>query len=381
MELLNIEKMVYKVRNGTQEIIDTYLHEEDIISMLDDGLVDASAIIGIKYLNYISEEFTEDLIAGQYIYSIPDNALDERVEALRILYNNEYYELKEMMVDQEVHLLNLNTDVVPKYYIVKSSEVQIYPTPTSSITNGLIWVYPKKLIGLDKQLGKITSIELNSRMYFDNFNYVDTEGLPRVNINDYITVIDKNTGVDKYHYRVATINTTDSYIEIYKGGLSSLITNVSLGGNYFEVTDDISNIVFGDTFTITGSTDNDGTYTIIGVDVTNKRVHVRETIPGATVDGTATFMLPTEYDGKTISSSLLNLDYMDYVMPFNKTAFVRMPRAVQDYIVAYAIKKVFDKAQEPNTEALQNLQRLAQILEDTAADRKAQIRFKYRGTF
>lgn len=381
MELIDVEQMIGKVRNGTVELKDTYLHDEDIISLLDDGLVDASSIIGTKYLNYISKEETIDLVSGQSTYDIPADALEERVEALRIFYNNQYYDLKEMLVDQEVALLNLNTGVVPKYYIVKAGYVQIYPTPAISIANGLIFVYPVKQDRLDKRLGRVNKIESNSRIYFDEFYYADSDGLPRINENEYISSINKTTGNLEYTFRVASINTTDSYIEVFKGITGAAVTSVSLGGNYIEVGVDLSNVIPNDVVIITGSTLNDGTYTIVGVDISSNRLHLRETLPSAIVDGVVAVPIPTMIDGIPISVDPVNLNYLDYITIFNKTCFVTMPRVVQDYIVAYTIKKVFDKAQEPNQEAMQNLQRLAQILDDSASDRNAQLRFRYRGLF
>lgn len=387
--MITVNTMINKVRNKTQEINEKFLTNEYIVEFLDDGLSDVLSTINIRYetlLHKVSEPI--DIVAGTKEYNMPLYMASGRIQQIRILDNDEWVQLVEKDINDEVPLLNLNP-AFPYYYIVKGDKFSLYPTPDTNISEGMVITYTERLSRLDKSMGEITNI-IGNKLYLANMDVYYTDGSVRLSVNDYISITGVKRAETDYNFRVKDINVTDSYIEIFTGitGVTNSVTDETNG--FFTLSGaDLTNVVSGDILVLTGSASNDGTYTIIGVDTSLYNVYVKETIPvGSNVpDGTVSIYLPEwdilsstgSYLDKTIYTQSKLLNKGDIVASFNKSASVRLPDIAQDYIIAYAIKAAFEKAQEPNQEALLNLQRLAQAIETLPADRVAELKYRFRG--
>lgn len=110
-----------------------------------------------------------------------------------------------------------------------------------------------------------------------------TEGIALDDVVGIFTIIDP-TGAKTYENLSFAAPDIDTYV----------ITGVSIGSSTFTIGSDITaKLVVGETFTIFGSTANDGTYTIVSfVESSGDTIiTVVETIPDATVDGTISYLL------------------------------------------------------------------------------------------
>ena len=380
--MITVDTMISKVRNKTQEINERFLTDEYLIEFLDDGLSDVLSTLNIRYetlLHKTSEPI--DVVSGANEYDIPLDCASARIQQLRILDGDEWCKLREMDVNDEVVLLNLSPSF-PLYYIIKADKFYIYPTPNKSITDGMIITYTERLSRLDKKLGTINYIINGDKLYCEDLEIDDSNGISKIAANSYISITDGERGKTDYHFRVKGIDETLGYIQIYSGNSSAPITGISISGRYFEMTAaDLSNVIPGDVLTVSGSTGNDGDYTIIGKDSTLSRLYVREVVASAIVDGNGISTPPEFYKERAIATEAYSLNKGDMITIFNHSCSVRLPDIGQDYIIAYAIKAAFEKAKEPNQEALLNLQRLAQAIDTLPADRVSEIKYIFRGQY
>lgn len=384
--------MITKVRNKSQELNNKQITDDNIIEFLDDGLSDVLSIINVKDKNFLYKE-TEplDIVTGQAQYDIPFNCAANRIKFIKAMDFPEWKRLREMSLNDEIPLINMDIDF-PVFYIVKGDKLTLYPTPNLNVpgakdsngnpTSGLVMTYIERLPRLDASLGAIKNIVDGNKLYFDTLEIYDSNAQIKLYANDYISVTDGMKGNVTSYYRVLLIDLINNYIQIYTGTTGLAISAVNVTNRYFEFASaSLTSIIPGDTLAVSGSTGNDGDYTIVGIDIPNYRVYVREVIPSIIADGTADAALPTTYREKTISSSAFDINYGDMATRFGYTTTIKLPDIIQDYVIGFAVKACFEKVQEPNQEAMVNLQRLSQAVESLPADRIETYKYQLRGTF
>jgi hypothetical protein len=307
-------------------------------------------------------------VGGTSEYDIPSDCVGNRIQNVDVEYNNALYHLEPISISRAHEAYYQFEDITSSYYAVKGNKIVLYPTPSENLTAALKITYTKRVTELGVPQGSVTST-----------------GTAAVMSSTAVSTVDQ--GNKKFTFSGA----------------------------------DLSSLVVDDSLTISGSTGNDGTYTVTAFDDTADTITVSEAIPDATADGngsiaavqtivvddlgdslaadvyisvcdpvdhdlagshqirstnatTNTITLKpspdlTTYRGTTISGTMSGVVAEDIVILAPKTAVSEILRDHHDYLVDFATREVLKKAKEPIEEITVSLKERENELENAKADR------------
>jgi hypothetical protein len=388
---MSVIKYISDVRRATQELNSKLVSDEDIVAGLNEGLKDVLEIIGRRaegVSNSVLGKYTTlPLVSRQSEYSIPKDCLGRRVQLIKYKDGPDWCKLDPIMLSDEDYYSNLFPSTYLEGYMIMGDKIKVFPQPSSNITEGLQLVYSENLPKLVKPVGIVSSVIQGNKIYLSSFELYDSDGYAVVEVNDYISVTNPYDSTVVSNFRIASIDETDEFITVYTGVSSSALTIASVDTTNMSFTfgvTDLSTVISGDSLTVTGSTGNDGTYTIIGIDTDNYTVYTREDIVDGTVDGSFSINIGVnsssdyEFENATILETARSLDRKDEVAKFGFSTYIKLPDIFKDYVVQYAVIEAIKIAKEPTDEAMIKLQRLSKGVEGYQEDRVATNRFRIR---
>lgn len=201
---LTTEDLIAEVRSMIDESnLISVRDEEDIIPALNRGQDMAANILARHYEAPLLAYKQVTLTSGQAEYSIPEDALEQRLEKIEVQVNNLFYPVKRIDYRDATSYESLTTKTnIPYYYAVIGQKFRLLPSPTSTYPLR-IW-YLKDPEPLVKNQGRITHINAGS-----NYIVVDAIGsnltVSNSDLNCYANLIDGQTGEIKGTLQIANI--------------------------------------------------------------------------------------------------------------------------------------------------------------------------------
>ena len=189
-----------------EENQDVINDEEDILPALNRAQDYALDIFARHYEDPFLASELVDLQNGVQDYDIPENAFEDRLAKVEIRQSatlKSYIELPRISYKDASPYENASTTSVPYYYGLVGRKIRLYPAP-SGVYDMRIWYVkiPDKLV---KSEGRITSIGSDYVVVEGLGSSITTEG---DNLNNYINLVDSQTGEIKGTCQVQAINDT-----------------------------------------------------------------------------------------------------------------------------------------------------------------------------
>jgi hypothetical protein len=195
------------------------IQDSEFIRYLNDAQDEIHAIINTTFPMILMKDKEISLVQGQESYTIPrDVYLGTRIDTVEFSNSGNaqnYYPIKKGSMKERLNGVPGN----PSFYIRRSDQLLIQPTPQSS---GSIRVtYQYSIPRLDLRRGQViapTAVNQTTKtitdLYLDPLQVIqDTELLA----DNFITIVDKNGAVKMRSIPITAINTTTGQVTIEAG--------------------------------------------------------------------------------------------------------------------------------------------------------------------
>jgi len=181
---------------------DSITDREDILPALNRAQDYATNILSRHYESPLLKFKIIDAVPGQLDYPIPEDAFEERLEAVEVSVSGQFSKLSRInfrnIADYEVQ----SAALVPFYYSVIGDKFRILPGPSAYPLRLWYLVDPLPLV---PSQGRITKVD-----YVSTFIVLDVVGESLTTeadqLNSYINIINGKTGEVKGSYQIKTIS-------------------------------------------------------------------------------------------------------------------------------------------------------------------------------
>lgn len=203
-QIITVNDLIDEVRSMLDEDNRTSVSDSaDILPALNRAQNYAANILARHYESPMLRWKTVTTVSGQEEYDIPENAFEQRIEAVEVKVNNSFDKIKRLDYrDISKYETAQQTTSIPQYYAVVNTRYRIIPT-TSGTYPLRIW-YLEEPMELVKSQGRINIVNTSN-----NYVIVDSIGddLTTIadNLNSYVNIIDAQTGRRKASFQVQNI--------------------------------------------------------------------------------------------------------------------------------------------------------------------------------
>jgi hypothetical protein len=212
-----------------QEHIDDTL---DILPALNRAQDRVVSMLARHYEEPLLEESPLTLTSGTADYSIPDDALEQRIEKVEINVSG-YYQPVYRISYREISKYeyeNLRTPI-PLYYCVIGNSFRLLPTPTGSY-DGRLW-YLKDPEPLVKSQGRI--ITVNTAGNYLLLNELGDDLTTEIeDLNCFINVVDGQSGQIKYTGQILSIDPSSNKITLRSTPSRSTVLGKTVEGSFLS---------------------------------------------------------------------------------------------------------------------------------------------------
>lgn len=225
---LIVDDLVAEVRSLIDEInVDNISDENDILPALNRGQDYIASTLARRYAEPLLTTTTMNLVPGQQLYDIPEDAFENRIEKIELLLNQEYYEVKRISFREVTNVEYPVQTMVPQWYTVIGNQFKILPN-TSGTYSLRLWYLkdPKPLV---KSQGQLTLVNPTS-----NYIIVDEIGSDITtqmdNLNSYVNIVDGESGNIKKTLQVQS--TDDQRITFKTIPTRSTVLGLPVSGSF-----------------------------------------------------------------------------------------------------------------------------------------------------
>ena len=199
-----VDDLVAEVRSMTDEDnVESVSDTDDILPALNRAQNYAVDILARRYKEPLLATASIDVSSGVDSYTIPEDALEQRLLTVEVNQNGIYTQL--LYVDfQDISRYEVSTSrvAVPIYYTVIGNQLKVVPTPTGTY-DFRVW-YLKDPMPLVTQQGRINLVNTTT-----HYVIVDSVGgdLSSVadNLESFVNIIDGASGVRKATLQIQSI--------------------------------------------------------------------------------------------------------------------------------------------------------------------------------
>lgn len=221
---------------------DSIRDKEDILPALNRAQDFATNILSRHYESPLLKFKTIEAIPGETDYPIPEDAFEERLEAVEVSISGQYSKLTRInyrnIADYEV----ASAAIVPFYYSVIGDKFRILPGPSAYPLRVWYLVDPLPLV---PSQGRITKVD-NANCFIVLDSVGEDLTTESDQLNSYINIINGKTGEIKGSYQIKTISDNKINLKTIPSRTEvegSIISNNLEDNNIKE--DDLVSIVSG----------------------------------------------------------------------------------------------------------------------------------------
>lgn len=232
-KIKTVEDLVEEVRSQLDEDnTATVSTDKDILPALNRAQDYSANILARHYESPLLGYTIVPMVAGQYEYDIPKDALEERIEKIEVKQNNLYYPLIRVNYRDIGSYETTVLTPIPSYYVVIGDKFRLVPGPTGTY-DLRVW-YLKDPMPLVLPQGRVTKIDNTN-----NYILVDTVGdnltTETDNLNSYVNIVDGKSGVVKGAFQIKTIvdtkitfKTTPSRTSVYGSTILTSLADITV---------------------------------------------------------------------------------------------------------------------------------------------------------
>ena len=370
--------MVTEVRESAHEVDTNFLSDEAIVRFLNRGQRNLQKLIARKYEELIHAEEYQDMTSGTQEYDLPSDILANRVQKVEIIQGSFTYEIERIPLRDTSSYEAQGTTSIPEYFCILGDKIRFYPSPLTSITDGIRIYYTQSYRNLGESMGVVNNATV-STISVSSLTTDDDSGDTKIQAGNYICVSDKFTGTINKTFLVSSIDSATETITI-STGISLTLDSASVTSSYFgfDSADDLTDIRIADSLVVSGTTSNDGTYSITLVDDTNKRIYVSTAPVDTSITSGAASITISTYDNLTVSEAVTGISNSDIVTLAPSTCTSKFSRTFHDYLVQFGLVEVLKKAKEPIEEEKNALEELERDIANTWQDRLSMDKVKVK---
>ena len=202
-QLITVDDLIQEVRSLLDE--DNRISvttEDDILPALNRGQNFAANILVRHYDSPLIKHTSITPVSGIEEYTLPEDALEQRITQVEIKVNQSFYELTRIDYGDVSFYETPSQVAIPDYYAVVENRIRI--VPQANLTNNLrIWyaVEPPKLVAGQGRINVVNTT--------DNYVIVDSVGSDLTTeadqLNSYVNIVDAQTGRRKASYQIKSI--------------------------------------------------------------------------------------------------------------------------------------------------------------------------------
>jgi len=365
---MNIISMISEIRSSAHELNENFLNDEDIVRFINRGQRHIQKILAKKYEEIFHKSYSANIVSGTASYALPGDILANRIQKVELVKSDYIYPIERIPLRDTSNYDAQGSVSYPEFYCVIGSKIVFYPTPSSSLTDGIRIYYTQRFPNLGESMGQVENATVSS-ITVDSLT-TDSTGAISIAAGDYINVTNQFDGLIKGSYLISSVDSSTEKITI-STGFSLTLSSASITSSYFgfDSGDDLSNIRIEDSLVVSGTTALDATYTITLVDNTNKRIYVSATLAATDISGGSATITQGTYDGLTVSTSISGISKDNIVTKSPSVGVSWLPRTFHDYLTQFGLVEVLKKAKEPIEEEKYALEELEREIANTWQDR------------
>jgi len=214
---MNTQDIIDQVREGLDEFNTETIDDDQILNVINKGQR--------KSANITSRRWSEIMLASYELtttatdeYSLPADVFAQKIECVELVRNNTIWVIERVsQKDSTFYRRSDTTTTIPYYYFLKQNKIVLVPYPETGLTIN-VW-YAKSPNKLVLPQGQI-------QLYNSTSNYITVDTLGSLvttestSLNNYLSIIDWQTGEIKATLQVSAIDTTINKITFKSSSLT-----------------------------------------------------------------------------------------------------------------------------------------------------------------
>lgn len=228
---LIVDDLISDVRSLIDEInADNISNENDILPAMNRGQDYIASILARKYAEPLLTKTTLQLVPGQELYDIPEDAFENRLEKIEVFINQEYYEVRRISFRDVTNVEYPINSMLPQWYTVIGNQFKLLPNTASSYSLRLWYLKdPKPLVTSQGQLTLVNAAQ--------NYVIVDEPGTDLTtemdNLNSYVNIIDGESGNIKKTLQIQSI--ADQRLTFKTIPTRSIVLGLPVSGSFTDL--------------------------------------------------------------------------------------------------------------------------------------------------